>query len=1222
MADKSNEALTFGFDIGIASVGWCVLGENRIVDLGVRCFDKAETAKEGESLNLARRTARLMRRRLRRRAWRLTKLARLLKRERLISDAKILQTASAKSPWCLRLAALDCKLDVDEWARALYHLCKHRGFHWISSAEEIAADEDKKEGGPVKRGLADTRRRMTERHYRSAAEMVLAEFPDAQRNKQGAYGKSLSRALLADELTLLFARQRALGNPCAGEQLQSKVTELFWAQKPPLTGEKMLEMLGHCTFEKAEYRAPKASFTAERHVWLTRLNNLKIVVDGEVRRLNDEERRIALPLPYTYETDFTYKRLHDALVNEGLLPASFSFAGLRASKEDKDPLAQTLVRIPAWQELRKTLKKAQLETEWQGMVSAATDGRPELLDDIAWVLSIYKTDDQAAAKLRKLPLPSPDRMVEALIKFPRTSFKAFHALSLKALRKIVPPMEAGLRYDEACQEAGYHHSQSDKSEEKYLPPLYEHARGKGPGQEGRMVFSERIDRDITGGIPRNPVVLRSLNQARKVMNALIRKYGSPVAVHIELARDLSRPLDERRDIEKQQKEYQELNSKVRAHFVEVFRREPQKDEFEKFRLYREQKGKSIYPTMDEQQGICAYSLAPIDLDRLLDPGYVEIDHALPYSRSFDDSKNNKVLAFTKENRDKGNRTPYEFLDGANDSDRWRKFVAFVEATYPTKTRTAKKSRLLRKNFGKEEASDFKARNLNDTRYICKFYKNYVERYLQLAPRVGADGTAEKAEERCVVLSGQLTAFLRARWGLLKIREESDRHHALDAAVVAACSHAMVKRLADHSRRKELEFLREGFPDPESGVVLNPAAHKQLAERFPEPWVRFRHELEARLKTDSAEALRADMARLGTYPPEALETLRPLFISRAPQRRNSGALHKETIYGENRRGFGAQTTAINRKAVTALKERDLDKIVGAHEPRNEGLIKSLRQWLQSQDIRNELVASLGKGKDKREPTEDEKRRMEELSQLPRKPLKSDPENGPFKGPPITKVKMIETQKSGAYVRNGIAELGQVVSTKLYRHGDEFLFLPRYELPDESLFGLTPIPADAVDTGVELYGNDVVKIEHPNLSHCYRAVRTYKDDETGEKLIDVVSTFSSGIFLGYWAYFEPSNNRPVILLHDSAKFFLLEANKETRQQAFTLIAKKKKGKDKDEGDDAYEYLEKSPPMERQPFKFSLEANIKRQIGSAISFERLHVDVLGNIYSAPPEQRRGLA
>ncbi|MDR2925259.1 MAG: hypothetical protein LBU76_04830 [Azoarcus sp.] len=49
-----NGPLIFGFDIGIASVGWCVLGEQYLVDLGVRRFDKAETAKEGESLNLTR----------------------------------------------------------------------------------------------------------------------------------------------------------------------------------------------------------------------------------------------------------------------------------------------------------------------------------------------------------------------------------------------------------------------------------------------------------------------------------------------------------------------------------------------------------------------------------------------------------------------------------------------------------------------------------------------------------------------------------------------------------------------------------------------------------------------------------------------------------------------------------------------------------------------------------------------------------------------------------------------------------------------------------------------------------------------------------------------------------------------------------------------------------------------------------------------------------------
>src|SRR3989338_4835728 len=93
---EKHGALTFGLDIGIASVGWAVLGESRIVDLGVRCLDKAETAKEGESLTLARRMARLLRRRLRRRAWRLTKLARLLKREGLIADANLFKNKIEK----------------------------------------------------------------------------------------------------------------------------------------------------------------------------------------------------------------------------------------------------------------------------------------------------------------------------------------------------------------------------------------------------------------------------------------------------------------------------------------------------------------------------------------------------------------------------------------------------------------------------------------------------------------------------------------------------------------------------------------------------------------------------------------------------------------------------------------------------------------------------------------------------------------------------------------------------------------------------------------------------------------------------------------------------------------------------------------------------------------------------------------------------------------------
>ena len=602
------------------------------------------------------------------------------------------------------------------------------------------------------------------------------------------------------------------------------------------------------------------------------------------------------------------------------------------------------------------------------------------------------------------------------------------------------------------------------------------------------------------------------------------------------------------------------------------------------------------------------------MHKIFEIGETEIDHILPYRRSFDNSKNNRVLVHKKCNQDKGYRTPYEYLTsfpGGENGTRWINFKAWVEGN---NYRLAKKTRLLRKDFTGKVAEEFRERNLSDTRYICRFFKSYVEYYLSL---------------RCVVVSGGLTSLLRTRWGLptsKEKREGNDRHHAMDAAVVAACGRKIVQHTSTMLNTEGWAHRPDmgGYVNADTGEFLTTQKFARLDEVYklmPRPWIHFSEELLLRLNTDDPALLKSKTAQYN-YPPEVLKNLRPLFVSRAPQRRNSGALHKETICGINQDEALRQTTEIKRKPIADLKESDLGKVVGAHEPRNKGLISSLQKWLQSQKALHELLSSLGKGKGKREPIQEEKSLIDELSQLPRKPLKNDPENGPFTGPIIKKVKLIETCKSGAYVRNGITELGQVARTKLYRHGDGFLFLPRYELPDTKLFGLPHVPIDAVDTGVELYSNDVVRITHPNLSHCYKAIRTYKDSETGENLIDVVAAFPLGVFLGYWAYFEPSNNRPVVQLHDSAQFFLLEANKETEQNAFTLIAIKKTEKGKSKNSDSYEYLEKSPPMDRKPFKFSLEENIKRQIGSARSFEKLHVDVLGNIYPAPPEQRRGLA
>lgn len=1112
--EPSSVAWTLGLDIGIASVGWAVISDNRIINLGVRTFDKAETAKEGSSLNLVRRTTRLMRRRLRRRAWRLTKLARALKKHRVIDDAQFFkaQTPSTQSAWQLRVAALDRSLEREEWARVIYHLCKHRGFHWVSRAEERQAEADSKgEGGRVKQGLAATNRLMADKGYRTAAEMVLSEFPEAQRNKQGDYSKALSRIALGDELTLLFARQRQLGNPLASEELEHAVmgdgdrkSGLFWAQKPALSGLNLLKMLGKCTFEKDEYRAPKASFTAERHVWLTRLNNLRIVVDGTTRPLTAQERQVALPLPYAFDTELTYKRLRSTLTKSGT-PESFLFAGLpypseaqRGEGKGKDPEGSVLVKMPAWQEIRSTLKKAGLETEWKGMAAAAQDGRPELLDQIGWILSVFKDDDEVRVELAKLALPEPERMTDALLGI---RFDKFHSLSLKALRAIVPFMEDGSRYDEACAEAGYHHSQLHKvgeGEHKYLPPLY-----SGRDRTGRMVFNDELD------LPRNPVVLRALNQARKVVNALISRHGSPHAIHIEMARDLSKPFDERKKIKTAQDDYRERNEKDRARFVEHFGRAPTGIEFEKWRLYCEQQGK------------CAYSIEPLDLHRLLDKGYVEIDHALPYSRSFDDSKNNKVLVLTRENREKGNRTPYEYLGGAEDTTLWRQFVGFVESTKAY--RLAKRSRLLRKNFSSKEAEEFRERNLNDTRYICRFFKNYVERYLKLSNESGA--------KRCVVVSGQLTSFLRARWGLLKVRAENDRHHALDAVVVAACSHSMVKRLADYSRRKELDQVRSGFVDLETGEIVDPVMFQQLREHFPEPWPNFRHELEARLKIDDPALLRAEVERLGTYPDEALAALRPLFVSRAPQRRNSGAAHKDTIYGQPER-LKKEGSVTQKVALTSLTMKDIDDLIDPH--RNEKLYAAIRERLAEHG---------GKG-DKAFPSVN--------------PLRKPDRQGNPTGPIVRTVTLVIDKLSGIPVRGGIAKNESMLRIDIFSKAGKFHLVPVYvhhavadSLPNKAVVAYKDedqwtVIDDSFNWLFSLYPNDLVRI-----------------------------TLKSACHFGYYGSCNRSTGAINLWTHD-------------RNTA--------SGKD----------------------------GMIESIGvkTALKLEKFEVDVLGNIFPARPEPRRGLA
>lgn len=965
-----NLPYTLGLDIGMASVGAALLlpDQQRILALHVRTFDKAETAKEGESINKIRRDSRLTRRRIRRRAHRLLRLLRLLKRLGLIEAATPEAFAlPGISPWDLRAEGLDRQLDAKEWATVLYHLVKHRGFQ-SNRKSEAKADE---KAGQMLSGVGRNQALLKEAGYRTVGELAARHesFREAKRNKGGSYSHTFARANLETELKLLFERQRALGNPLVSSDFEADVHDLLLARQPTLSGANLLKMIGKCTFEKTEYRAPKASYRAERFVWLGKLNNLKIVGGGDARPLTDNERRAIIDLPFT-QAKLSFKQVRKTLDLEP--HHRFNLLSYRPDPKgkDKDPEETTFFEAKAFHTLRKAYEGAGLKAEWQ-RAAINTDQ----LDTLAYALTCYKDDAESRQWLTEQGIEAP--IVEAVL---AESFDRFIHLSQKALKNILPYMEAGQRYDEATQSAGYHHSQPEAATGKqtYLPPP---------------------DKDTI----RNPVVYRALNQARKLVNAIVREYGPPAAVHIELARDLSKPFDERRRIEREQKEFQAEKEKAAADFEDRFKFRPKSIDLQKWRLFREQ--------LDQ----CPYCQGALIIDRLFEPGYSQIDHALPYSRSFDDSMSNKAVVHTKCNQDKGNRTPYEFFDGAHDSERWQRFVAWVQGN--KSIRQAKRNRLLRINFGADEASEFRQRNLNDTRYICREFKSMVERHLQWHP--GSEGA-----ERCVVLSGQLTSLLRARWGLIKVREEGDLHHALDAAVIAAAGRGLVKRMSDYARRKELGMVRDNRPDPETGEIIDVAALRQIEAHFPEPWAHFRHELLARLSSDPLQ-------NLGILPGHDETTdIRPVRVSRAPTRRGLGSAHQETIRSVRE---GSQSAV--KTPLSALTLKDLENIVGFE--RDTSLIEA---------IRTRLEAFGGDGKkafDAKQPSL-------------RKPSKD-----PDKAPIIRSVKLLATQKSGIPVRGGIANNGAMLRVDIFTKGGKFHAVPVYaadavkkDLPNRAVIAFKP------------------------------------------------------------------------------------------------------------------------------------------------------------------------
>jgi CRISPR-associated endonuclease Csn1 len=865
-----HENRTLGIDLGIASCGWAVIdqdedGGGRIVAMGSRTWDAPETDKERTPTNQLRRTHRGMRRVIKRRRQRMSEIRRLFREHGLIEVQGPTGLRIAElDPWSLRAEGLDRKLNGHELAIALGHIAKHRGFKSNRKGEKGANASD--DSSKMLKAINETKDRLAQ--YRTVGEMFARDetYADRKRNRDGEFTRSVLRGDQEREVRLLFDTQRRIGNTLASTELEAAFTEAAFFQRPLQDSE---HLVGQCPFEPVEKRCAKRAPSFERFRLLSRLRALTLSEGREERHLTPDQIAIA-EADFGLQKSFTFKRLRERLA----LADATAFGGVARADEGRDFVGRTSNAAEGTASLRSVIVDAAGESAWRSLQNA-----PERLDAIAATITFRDDTNSIRQGLAQIGLePAVLAAIMNAVDDGR-SLKAFSGaahISAKAARAMLPHLRAGLTYDKAAAAAGYVHT--DRA---------------GPGKaEGtlhqRMVHDIKwVDANVS-----NPVARKAVIEAIKQVHAIVGAHGLPGAIHVELAREVGKSKEERDEIKSGIDKRNAAKDRLREQFKETCGVESSgAEDLLRFELWKEQGGR------------CLYSDELIAPDQIIaSDNSVQVDHILPWSRSGDDSFVNKTLCLTTANQNKRGRTPFEWF-GTNDPGRWEKYRGVIESNKAMKGRK-------KRNYLLKDASvlteKFRPRNLNDTKYATRLVLDLLARLYPESDRF--TGVPRKPEEarrkrRLFARPGPLTDRLRRAWGLqgLKKGEDGkriadDRHHALDALIVAVTSEGRLNHLTQLVQERENAGLPRdfGFVDP--------------------PWLGFRDEAHARMHE--------------------------VFVSRAERRRARGEGHAQTVRRVEDE-VDAQVV-YERKSVDSLTEADLERV--KDPDRNAALIASLRQWI--------------------------------------------------------------------------------------------------------------------------------------------------------------------------------------------------------------------------------------------------------------------------------------
>ena len=773
-----------GLDIGVASVGVGIIEAKtgKVIHANSRLFSAANAENNAE-----RRGFRGARRLTRRKKHRVKRVRDLFEKYDISTDFRNLNL----NPYELRVKGLSEQLTNEELFAALRTIAKRRGISYLDDAEDDSTgssdyaksiDENRRLLKSMTPGQIQLERlekygqlrgNFTVYDENGEAHRLINVFSTSDyKNEarkiletQSNYNKQITDEFIEDYIEILTQKRKYYHGP--GNEKSR--TDYGRFRTDGTTLENIFGILiGKCSFYPEEYRASKASYTAQEFNFLNDLNNLK--VPTETGKLSTEQKEYLVDFAKNSKTLGASKLLKEiAKLVDGDVK---DISGYREDSKGKPDLHT----FEPYRKLKFNLTTVDIDNLSR-----------DILDKLADILTLNTEREGIVDAInRNLPEQFTKEQISEIVQIRKSQSSAFnkgwHSFSAKLMNELILELYA-----------------TSEEQMTILTRLEKFKATKKSSKNTKTIDEKEITDEIY-----NPVVAKSVRQTIKIINAAVKKYGDFDKIVIEMPRDKNAD-DEKKFIDKKNKENKKEkdDSLKRAAYLyngtdklpdDVFH--GNKQQATKIRLWYQQGER------------CLYSGKPISIQDLVhNSNNFEIDHILPLSLSFDDSLANKVLVYAWTNQEKGQKTPYQVIDSMDAAWSFREMKDYVLK----QKGIGKKKReylLTTENIDKIEVKKkFIERNLVDTRYASRVVLNSLQTALK---ELGKD-------TKISVVRGQFTSQLRRKWKIDKSRE-TYHHHAVDALIIAASS--QLKLWQKHENLMFENYGENQVVNKETGEILS------------------------------------------------------------------------------------------------------------------------------------------------------------------------------------------------------------------------------------------------------------------------------------------------------------------------------------------------------------------------------------------------------------------